>query len=94
MSCYTIAYTVDACPHQVKFILPGHIFTYLGFPECSCCIDCEIYSLLCVWTNDFRLTDGWWLFPSLYMYLERRPIALCELASVGCLSNTHIVYIC
>ena len=23
-------------------------------------------ALLCKWTNDFKLTDSWWLFPSLY----------------------------
>ena len=31
---YTIDSSVGAWPHQMKFILPMHLFTHLGFPEC------------------------------------------------------------
>ena len=34
-------------PQQVKFTLPGHIFTHLGFPECPYCLECNSYSRLC-----------------------------------------------
>ena len=35
-----------AWPQQVKFTLPGHPFTYFGFPECPCCLENNIYSRL------------------------------------------------
>ena len=35
---------------------------HLGFPECPCCRETDMYSRF--WTNDFRLTYGWQLFPS------------------------------
>ena len=43
---------------------------YLGFPECPCCLGCNIYSRLChvYRLNDFLLTDDGLLFPSLYLY--------------------------
>ena len=47
LTCYTLDSTVGAWPHQVKFTLPGHRFTCVGFPECPCCLECDIYSRLC-----------------------------------------------
>ena len=45
---YTLDYTASAWPRQVKFTVPGHIFTYLGFPECPCFLEwCDIYFWLC-----------------------------------------------
>ena len=38
MTSYTLDSTAGAWPHQVKFTLPGHLFTHLGFPECPCCL--------------------------------------------------------
>ena len=32
---------------QAEFTHPGHRFTYVGFPECPCCLECDIYSRLC-----------------------------------------------
>ena len=28
-------------------ILLWHLFTHLGFPECPCCLECDIYSWFC-----------------------------------------------
>ena len=39
--------TAGAWPMPVKFTLPGHLFSHLGFPECPCCHECNIYSRLC-----------------------------------------------
>ena len=44
---YALDSTAGAWPQQVKFTLPVHIFTDLGFPECPCCHVCNIYSRLC-----------------------------------------------
>ena len=44
---YTLHPKAGALSQQVKFTLPGHLFTRLGFPECPCCIECAIYSQLC-----------------------------------------------
>ena len=33
MTGYTVDSTVGAWTHQVKFTLPGHLFTHLGFPS-------------------------------------------------------------
>ena len=43
MTGHTINSTAGAWPHQVKFTPPGHLFTHLGFPECPCCLECDIY---------------------------------------------------
>ena len=51
----------------VKLTLPGHLFTQLRFPSVHVVPSVKfIPVLLCLWTNDFRLTDGGRLFPSLY----------------------------
>ena len=47
MAGCTLDSTAGAWPKQVKFTLPGHIFTHLGYPECSCCLECNIHSRLC-----------------------------------------------
>ena len=33
MTGYTLDSTAGARPQQVKFTLPGHLFTHLGFPS-------------------------------------------------------------
>ena len=33
MTGYTVDATAGAWPHQLKFTLPGHILTHLGFPS-------------------------------------------------------------
>ena len=53
---YTLDSTVGALPKQMEITLPGYLFTHLGFPECSCCLESEIHSRP-LWTNSFRLTD-------------------------------------
>ena len=40
-------------PHHVKFTLPGHLFTYLGFFRASW-VWHLFPALLCLWTNGFR----------------------------------------
>ena len=42
MNGYTLDYTMGAWPQQVEFALLEHLFTRLGFPECSCCHECGI----------------------------------------------------
>ena len=42
MTDYTLDSTTGAWPHQEK----AHFLT-LGFPECSCCLECNIYSRPC-----------------------------------------------
>ena len=44
---YALDSRTGAWPQQVKFTLPGNLFTYLGFPECPCCLKCNSYSRLC-----------------------------------------------
>ena len=54
MTGYTLDSTADARPHQMKFTLPGHLFTHLGFLECPCGFESDIYSrLLYVHVNGF-----------------------------------------
>ena len=53
-----------ACPLQVTFTLPGHLFIHLGFPERPCCLESLFPALLCLWNNDIWLTDDGRLFPS------------------------------
>ena len=55
-----------------EFYSSRHLFTHLGFPECPCCLEYDMYSRLCcvLWTYGFRLTDDGRLLPLLYMYLE------------------------
>ena len=71
MVIYTLDSTVGALPRQVKFTLPGHLFTHLGFPKCSCCLERDIYPRFCYvygLLNGFRFTDDERFFPSLYTY--------------------------
>ena len=42
----TINPTRFILPQQVKFTLPGHLYTHLGFPECPCCLECHDYGLM------------------------------------------------
>ena len=42
MTGYSLDFMADAWPHQVKFTLPGNLFTHLGFPECPCFLECDI----------------------------------------------------
>ena len=39
---YTLDSTTSAWPQQEKFTLPRNLFSHLGFPECSCCLECSI----------------------------------------------------
>ena len=48
MTGYTLDSLRGSRPYHVKITLPGYIFIHLGFPECLCCIECNIYSRLCV----------------------------------------------
>ena len=76
----TTYYTIQYFPFAV-FVWPCPlllcVFTHLGFSECPCCIECDIYcciecdiysrlSYLYELINDFRLTGDGRLFPSLY----------------------------
>ena len=57
------------CGHNRSSLhFPGTHSHNWVFPECPCCIVCDIYSRPCyfLWTNGFRLTDNVRLFPSLY----------------------------
>ena len=38
----TLDSTAGVWSQQVKFTLPRHLFTHLGFPECPCCLQCNI----------------------------------------------------
>ena len=44
---YTLDSTAVAWPQQVTFPLLEHLFTHLGLLECSCCLECNIYSRIC-----------------------------------------------
>ena len=52
-----------------RFTLLGHLFTYMDFLECPCCLGCNIYSRLCHDYGLFILTDDGRLFLSLYVYM-------------------------
>ena len=59
MTEYILDAMAGGWPQQLKFTFPVHLFTHLGFPECPCCLVCDICCrcLLCIWTNDFKLKD-------------------------------------
>ena len=65
MTGYIFDSTAGACPQRVKITLSEHLFTYLGFPECVCCLECNVYSRLCrdygIMVFDYRMTDGYFL---------------------------------
>ena len=65
-------YMTGAWPHKEKFTLPGHLFSHLSFPECPCCLECDLYSRFCYveWTNAIRFSDGERLFPSVYLNIQ------------------------
>ena len=44
MTSYTLDSTAGSWSQHVNFTLPEHLFTHLGFPECPCCLECNIYS--------------------------------------------------
>ena len=53
----TLDSMTGAWSQKMKISLPGHLFTHLVFPECLCCLECDIYSWLCYvykWTNGGR----------------------------------------
>ena len=62
-----------AWPQQVKFTLPGRLFTHLGFHECSCVI-LSVYSrlwytcIIVLMIFDQRMTDGYFL-PDTYWHI-------------------------
>ena len=62
---YAIDSKTGAWPQQDEFSLPRHLFSHLGFLECSCCIECYIYPRLChdcgLMIFDWRMTDGYFL---------------------------------
>ena len=75
MTGYSLGFTAGACPQQVKFTLPGYIFTHLGFPDCPCCLECNIFSRLChdygLMIFDYRMTDGYFLsYTELTLYFR------------------------
>ena len=41
---------------QMKFNLPGHLFTHLGCSERPYCLQSDIYSRLC-WVNGLMILD-------------------------------------
>ena len=45
MTDYTLDSTAGAWSQQEIF--PRHLFSHLGFPECSCCLECKMYARLC-----------------------------------------------
>ena len=55
------------------FSLPGHVFIHLGFTECPCCLECDMYSRLCyvygLMILDKRMADGYFL-PYILMKLS------------------------
>ena len=65
MTGYTLDSTVGAWPQLVMFTIPGYLFTHLGFPECSRCLEYNIYSRLCyghgLKFQYLRITDGYFL---------------------------------
>ena len=69
---YTIDSTTGAWSHKLKFTLPRHLFTHLGFPVYPCCLGCKfVPGCSCLWTADFRLMDDGRLFPSLYYQVHQ-----------------------
>ena len=52
-------------PQQVKYNLPRHLFTHLGFQSVRAVLSVTLIpALLFSWTKSFRLTDDGRLFPS------------------------------
>ena len=47
MPGFIIDYTAGVWPQQMKLTLREQLFTHRGFPECPCCLECNIYSGLC-----------------------------------------------
>ena len=47
MTGYYFDSTAGAWPPHVKFTLPGHLLTHLGFPSAHVGLSVFIYSLLC-----------------------------------------------
>ena len=50
-------------PDNNRFTLPEHLFTHLGFPECPCLLEFDIYSRFCYINGliilDYRMTNSY-----------------------------------
>ena len=65
--------TAGAWSHQVGLLFPGTYSHTSVFPKVHVFLGVTfITSLLCLWTNEFRLTDDGRLFPSLYLQTFKR----------------------
>ena len=63
---------------------PMHILGF--FSEFPCCLECNIYTHLAFlrkWTNDSRLTDNGWLFPSLSFMERSTCTSICLIVEIG-----------
>ena len=67
MTGYTLDLTASSLSQQVKFTLPGQLLTHLCFPDCPCWVWHLFPALLCLWTNDFKLTKDGRILPSFYL---------------------------
>ena len=45
--------SAGACPQQLLLTLPWNLFTLLGFPECPCSLECNIYSRLVMFIDSW-----------------------------------------
>ena len=87
----TTTWVILLIQHQVKFTLPGHLFTHFGFPECPCCLECNIYSRHCyvyvygLVILDKRMPHGYF-FPNTYYKIHSNLDKRVESSNYDCSS--------